>query len=81
MLHLAVGNLFSSLGNLVTSVGKLAGAALVVGIGIKAFSHVWQENHGSAVALALVALLPAAYLLDPSGVTSLYNSTVAQIAK
>jgi hypothetical protein len=72
-------DLFSSLTNLVLQVGKLGAAVLIVGIGIKAFTHVWSENHGAALAIALVALLPAAFLFDPSGMSSLYQATVGKV--
>jgi hypothetical protein len=55
---------------------KIGSLLLVVFIGYKAMSHIAQDRFGSAIALVVVALIPALFLFDPSGAESLLKNTV-----
>jgi hypothetical protein len=81
MIHLTIAatNLFSIGGSLVTRLGGLLGTVLILFIGAKALHHVAQDRFGLALGVALIALIPAAFLFDPTGMTSALKSAVQTI--
>lgn len=77
ILHLAAGgDLFSIGGNVAGKLGKLAASLLVLGIGVVAAGHVMRHNVGAAIVVVLIALVPAWFLLDPSGAMNTMKATI-----
>jgi hypothetical protein len=61
---------------LLTLLSKIGSLLLVVFIGYKALGHIAQDQFGKAVGLIVIALIPALFLFDPTGASSLLQSTV-----
>lgn len=77
-IHLAA-DLFTIGHNLTTRLAGLAGAILILFIGVKALGHIGNDRHGAAVGLILVALIPAWFIFDPTGAESALKSAVHAI--
>jgi len=71
------GKDFFSIGqDLATKLGHLGGAFLVVIVGIVAVGLVATHRHAAAIVLVAAALIPAWFLLDPTGAAHALQSTV-----
>jgi hypothetical protein len=72
-------DIFSFSHNLTKDLGTTAGDALLVVLGVMALVAITRERHAAAVLLVIVGIIPALLLLDPSGASQLYHSTVAKL--
>lgn len=78
-MHPTLADIFTAAENLTKEIAAPVVLVLFLVVGIKALGKVLEEKHGGAVILALAALIPAIFLLDPSGAKTLYESTVGKI--
>jgi hypothetical protein len=58
---------------------KIGSLALVVFVGYKALGHLAQDKYGQAIGLLLIALIPALFLIDPTGASALLKNTIATL--
>lgn len=77
LLQAASSDLFSMGNNLATKFGKLGAAILALVIGILALRHITNHSHGAAIVVVLIAIIPAWFLLDPTGAVNTLKSTVS----
>lgn len=76
ILFAAKGDLFSIGQNLATKLGHLGGFFLALVIGVVALGLIATHRHAAALVLVLAAIVPAWFLLDPTGAVHTLQATV-----
>lgn len=77
LLTAASGNLFSIGQNLATKLGHLGASILALVIGVIVAGHIARHSAGAAIVVVLLAIIPAWFLLDPSGAVNTLKSTMS----
>lgn len=73
----AASDLFSIGQKLAAQFGKLGASLLALGIGLAAAGHIMRHSHGAAIAVVLISIIPAWFLLDPTGAVNTLKSTIS----
>ena len=76
VLLAAKGDLFAIGQSLATKLGTLGGFFLALVVGVVALGLIATHRHAAALVLVLAAIVPAWFLLDPSGAVQTLQSTV-----
>lgn len=75
-LFAASGDLFSIGQSLATKLGHLGGLFLALIVGVVALGLISTHRHAAAAVLVLAAIIPAWFLLDPTGAVNTLQSTI-----
>lgn len=76
----AAQDLFSIGQNLATKLGHLGASVLALVIGVIVAGHIARHSAGAAIVVVLLAIIPAWFLLDPSGAVNTLKATINGIS-